>query len=401
MTPHPLHHTSLAQALRRLVLEQDFGALSPAFPSIDLAVAAFPAQGGPVCANVLFSRDRPDGVIATPAPGAGAIADIAYLADVTDAAGVSIAWNPATDWNTLDWRLLQAGPAPATRMVAPYPASLVKLMFAVGLALAVDTGACGWDSERAYEGRTRRLADWCEDMLTLSCNDAASAVVAALHACGMLDARGGALQRALHGWGLTTLRVEDTRADGGWRNADGCGVGHLQMTAWDSVRLLWLLDDAAPPAPWLAQDAPARPSPGSRAVLRAMLADQGLHTVLSSTALAGPPAWRAGIPARMASRWLTADGGAAVAPHDFPPGAQAASAAAEVAFAHKTGTTENYLADAGIVRGIAPARRHYLIALTSSLGQRHAPHRLCASTWKVPALGRAIDDTMQTWLEAN
>ena len=57
-----------------------------------------------------------------------------------------------------------------------------------------------------------------------------------------------------------------------------------------------------------------------------------------------------------------------------------------------TGSTDNYAADAGIVRGIAPRRRHYIVALTSHLGTRYA-------YWRLPALGAAIDATMAAWLE--
>jgi hypothetical protein len=65
-----------------------------------------------------------------------------------------------------------------------------------------------------------------------------------------------------------------------------------------------------------------------------------------------------------------------------------------VTFAHKTGNTDNYSADAGIVQGIAPARRHYLVALTSSLGRRYAPPGGVAP-WRLVALGKAVDDVMR------
>jgi hypothetical protein len=58
-----------------------------------------------------------------------------------------------------------------------------------------------------------------------------------------------ALHRLFERLRLRTLRLADTTPRGGWRNADGAGVGHLQMTAWDSLRLLWWLDPEAPPLP--------------------------------------------------------------------------------------------------------------------------------------------------------
>jgi beta-lactamase class A len=58
------------------------------------------------------------------------------------------------------------------------------------------------------------------------------------------------------------------------------------------------------------------------------------------------------------------------------------------AFAHKTGSTDNYAADAGVVKS---GGRHYAVAVLTSLGRRFAPHEGCATTWRLPALGAAID----------
>ena len=118
--------------------------------------------------------------------------------------------------------------------------------------------------------------------------------------------------------------------------------------------------------------------------------------MLSSTAVAGVPGWRPGIPARVSERWITPEGGVAAFELKRPSDIRAAQSAAEVQFDHKTGTTENFLSDAGIVVGITPQRRHYIIALLSNLGTRYAPTENTATTWKVPQLGAAID----AWLEA-
>jgi hypothetical protein len=169
------------------------------------------------------------------------------------------------------------------------------------------------------------------------------------------------------------------------------------MTAWDTARLLWLLDPAAPPARW--DRASSIVSAPVRAHMLAWLQGQGLHEILSTTLLAGVPGWRAGIPARVPARWIDAQGGASVAGAKYPPGVAAASDAAEVSFAHKTGTTENYASDAGIVRGIAPHRRHYIVALLTNLGSRYKACEECATTWKIAALGAAIDAQMRRGLE--
>jgi Beta-lactamase enzyme family len=359
-------HGELAQALLQAIRAQHFEATPDAmcggapiahFPSLDLAVIAFPHDAPPVWANVLFSRERPLGLVADIAADAGPVRNLRYLADRTDAAGVSDAWLPDADWSKLHFEPLAGNGA--HRFVAPYPASLAKLMVAVGVALQVDAAACEWTTPVAYAGRTRSIAAWAVDMLAISCNDSTSALVALLHTqraiVRELDGQGGrethnALHEAFAAQGLATLRLADTKADGGWRNADAAGVGHLQMTAWDSARLLWLLDAQAPRAPWPPIDAPKLLGDESRAYLRAWLDAQALDGVLSGA--------------------LRAD----------------------IRFAHKTGSTENYAADAGIVYGIAPSRRHYIVALTSNLGTRYAPGQL-------PALGAAIDATMAAWLE--
>ena len=409
-----MNEGDLATALLQAVRAQNFEATADSmrggaplthFPSLDLALIAFPRNAPPVWANVLFSREHPQGVVAYIAPAAGVVQNIVYVADRTDAQLRSEAWLPDADWSRMRFEPL-AGSG-AHRFISPYPASLIKLMVAVAVARQVDAAACAWDTPVPYAGRSRPLADWAEDMTVFSCNDSTSALVALLHAQGAIVRAGdhevhNALHQAFAVQGLATLRLADTRADGGWGNAAGAGVGHLQMTAWDTVRLLWLLDASAPPAPWLAVGTPPLVSAESRARIRAWLDDQALHEILSSTALAGVPGWVQGLPAAMPARWIGADGSLfAGTEYAFPADVRPTSQRAEVHFAHKTGTTENYTADAGIVRGIAPRQRHYIVALITNLGTRYAPCEPCATTWRLPALGAAIDAAIAPWLEAH
>ncbi len=347
----------LAQALRAAVLAQRFEATPDGLqggaplgwhPSIDLAVAVFPRGGAPVCANVLFSREHPGGLVASFDAG-GAVDNIGFCADVRDAAGDSLAWLPGADWSRIDFPAwFGRGP----RFVAPYPASLLKLMVAVGVARLVDAGRSDWALPWAHGGQTRPVADWLFDMISVSSNEATSALVAHLHARGAIRREGGAeVHNELHdlfeAQGLPGLRLANTTADGGWGNAAGSGVGQIQMTAWDALRLVWRLDADAPPRPALV-------SAASRAVIRRALDAQKLGGLLSSETLRGLPGWVAGIPAR---------------------------------FAHKTGNTQNYGSDAGVVHD---GDLHYLIAVTTSLGQRYAAHPEAATTWKLPALGAAV-----------
>ncbi len=347
----------LSAALHAAVMAQDFantpdhwqgGQPLGLHPAIDLAVVVF-GHGAPRCANVLFSPEHPKGLQATLPDDFSALRSLRFDGDVQDAQGSSAAWLPGADWCTLRFTPLhRQHDSAALRFVAPYPASLLKLMVAVGLGMACDLGLCAWP-------------DAVEPMITTSSNEATDECVALLHQTGWLSATHNALNAGLSVHGLPTLQLNDTTAAGGWRNADGAGVGHIHMTAWDTVRLLWLLDADAPPAPWLPAAMPPLLQPATRDRLRALLAAQQLNEVLSSGGLRGQPGWVAGLP-------------------DSP------------AFAHKTGTTDNYAADAGIVH---TADVHYIVAVFTSLGRRFAATPACATTWRLPALGAAVQAATQ------
>jgi hypothetical protein len=399
-------HDQLVRLLQNAVRAQRFeltpdalrgGAPIAHFPSIDLALVAFPRQSPPVWANVLFSREHPQGVVADIGSDGGAVRNIRFDADVRDDQQRSIAWLPDADWQRLRFPPLW-GDGPR-RFVAPYPASLAKLMVAIGVARLVDQQGASWADALDHAGTAHSIAQHGEDMITVSGNNSTSALVALLHRHGMLGPAHDLLHDAFAMYGLPTLRFANTRPDGGWGNAAGAGVGQLQMTAWDTARLLWLLDADAPPAPWLAAGMPPLVSRDGQRQLRQWLEAQALHEVLSSTALAGEPGWVAGLPAQLPPRWIDDEGAVVAGGYRFAPDVRAASAAATLRFAHKTGTTENYVSDAGIVRGVGPTRRgHYLIALTSNLGTRYAPTANCATTWRIPALARTIDAALSSWL---
>ena len=328
------------------------GAAIGEFPSLDLAMVGFARTGAPVWANVLFSRDRSQGFVALPGPLGERPNNVRYLADITDVRGVSIAWQPHADWSRLHFPLL-AGQAGAQRFVAPYPASLLKVMVAVGVGLALDAGLC----ELEEVDVTARA------MIVRSDNEATSVLVRRLHEWGLIGrgADGHESRNALHelfeSRGLHTLRLARTTAQGGWGNAAGSGVGHIQMTAWDTLRMLWLLDPDAPPAPW----------PGAAPLVSAASRDHILRWL-------GEPS-----PNRILFRDEAASG---------------------LHFFHKTGTTENYGSDAGIVRGLPPARRHYIVAMLSNLGSRYGPAEAEFDvTPRLSGLGLAVDAIMRGWLE--
>ncbi len=400
-------HEQLALLLLDVVRVQHFertadkhlgGAPLRHMPSIDLAVVAFPDGRAPIWANVLFSREFPRGLIADIGSDAGAVRNVRFDADLRDEQQRSIAWLPDADWQRMRFPpLWGAGPH---RFVAPYPASLAKLMLAVGVARLVDQGHCRWDDRIEHDGAGRRVTELCADMISVSGNNAATALVALLHRHGVLGPAHDTLEDTFVVYGLPTLAFANTRPDGGWGNAAGAGVGQLRMTAWDTARLLWLLDADAPAAPWLAPGTPPLLSTESTSRLRQWLEDQALHEILSSTALSGEPGWVAGLPAQLPARWIDELGAVNAGGYSFAPDVRAAARAATLRFAHKTGNSENYAADAGIVRGLPPTRScHYIVAFFSNLGTRYAPGGNCATPWRVPALGRMLDAELARGIE--
>lgn len=301
--------------------------------------------------------------------------------------------------------------APARRIgvdfMAPYPASLFKLLvaFHVERRVAVGALAAGTLLEAPLEppspGSTAErlpLSAWVERMITVSDNQATRVVLRHLHARGEVDPLNGDLAAL----GLDTLRIDGTSAADGGRWAPG----EIHAGAMDVARLLWLVA-GGPGVLWRTpQGEPvtrqALPEPARRR-LQALLADQAIHEALSagSRCGAGPP----GIPALVPERHLDPERGVEVAGglaygRDVRP----CNAVAEVRFLHKTGLTWNYASDAGIVEPLPgqPFRR-YVVALVTSAGTRFvdpdhaaAPRHPCVSEQVCVAralatLGAAID----------
>jgi hypothetical protein len=409
----PLNNQTLADALIKLVRDQHLEQIPDSmldgqplrhFPSLDLAVVAFPRNAPPVWANVLFSRDFPEGHIAETGDEAGPVRNVRYLKDQLNAHLESFVWFPDCDWTKLQWGELY-GEA-VRSFVVPYPASLLKVMVLVGVARLVDAGRFTWDQHWTYLEETKSIAAWADSMIVASNNDATSALVSVLHAGGLIVSTEAGEKNLLHAlfesYGLHTLKLANTRADGGWRSANGAGVGSHHMTAWDCVRLLWLLADEDARAPWLPENFPPILSPDSRRRFWSLLGDQGLHEILSTTALVGIPGWQAGIPAHLPQRWIKNDGSVQVEHIAFPADVREQNALADASFAHKTGNTDNYASDGGLVEGdggVDGNGRRYLIAMYSSIGRRYRPDVRCATDWRIPALGAAIDRWLAEHLE--
>jgi hypothetical protein len=286
--------------------------------------------------------------------------------------------------------------------MAPYPASLFKLLIAFHLERRSAQGAIALSAPVA-EGPApgaewRTVDEWMEAMITESDNRATKALLRFLHVRGEMEP----LNAELAGLGLSTLRIDGTLPADGSRWAPG----EIHATAMDVARLIWLVA-GGPGVLWRTPSGRAvvrETMPESaRARLKRVLAYQGRHEILSTGSACGAVA--AGIPAAVPVHFLDVEtGGEVVGETDYGRDVRPCNAAAEVRFLHKTGLTWNYAADAGLVEPIPgkPFRR-YVVAMTSSAGTRWVdPERaaaprhpceeasICASQ-RLARLGAAID----------
>jgi beta-lactamase class A len=390
-------------------------------PNVDLAVIQLDAAGRAVaCANVLLSRDYPQGVVVPVTLDDGA-ANVRFLRwDIDRWNGGAFAPGTNQPHTPKGWTNLPAlteadaiipGRTNAPlQFMAPYPASLFKLMVAFQVFRAVDAGEITLTNAVTYRNgdakpETRHLLAWLDPMITVSDNHATKALIQWLHQQRRIET----LNREFRELGLGTLQLNGTRAEDGY----GWGPGRFHMTAFDTARLLWLIEGSGGEL-WRRPD--GKPvtaqflSAESRACLNQLLHDQALHEALSTTCLFGAPEVRPGIPAIIADRWINPTNGHVIAHDiDFGRDVRPALAQAEVTFAHKTGLTYNYASDAGIVTSLPgkPFRR-YIIAFLANTGYRYTDEAFAnrargpyadkvspiAYTQRIPALGKAVDNAL-------
>jgi len=390
-------------------------------PNVNVAVIQLDADGRMVDrAYVLLSRDYPDGLV-VPLDGNLGANQVRFLRwDIDRWNGGTFSSDDGHQLTIKGWTnnppltdaddLVPGRTNAPVQFMAPYPASLFKLMVAFHVARMVDAGKISLDTDYAYAiagapPETRKIRDWTEPMITVSDNHATSALLKMLHDRNEIEP----LNREFRELNLGTLQINGTDP----KDGHGWSPGQIHMTAFDVARLLWLIA-GGPGALWRGAD--GQPvtakflSDESRAYLKKNLLEQGFNEALSTANLPGAPNVRAGIPARVAPRWINPTNG-----HVFLEGAdygvdiRPANERAEVSFAHKTGLTFNYAADAGIVTAL-PGKpfRHYVIAFIANLGNRYAdevfaarktfpvndPVSPIAYTQRIPALGRALDEAV-------
>lgn len=429
-----------------------------ALPNVDLAVIELDADGHATrVANVLLSRDHPDGVV-VPIDRAGGPAGSYGVSSVRWRRWDIDRYNGGTFSQTTGEQLTVRGwadnpPLSAAddivagresaplEFMAPYPASLFKVVVAFRIMRLVDSGRLSLKTRYTYDptpsalranaalgeeersdglahgakrlpatrtprdAETRTIRDWMDPMITVSDNHSTRALLKLLHDRNDFPA----MHAELRDLGLGTLQVNGTNATtgGNWQ------PGQIHMTSMDTARLLWLIDGGTGTL-WTRPDGTpvlaSVLSDSSRAFLKSLLNDQAFHEALSTGSLCGAPNVEPGIPALVPSRWINRDGTETGGGYPYGYDVRPCNAAAEVTFGHKTGLTFNYGSNAGIVRSL-PGKpgRHYIISFNSSLGYRYtdpvfasrssypcydATGAICY-TQRIPAMASQIDGALR------
>ena len=432
----------------------------PFMPNVDVAIIELDGNGRAIAtANVLLSRDYPDGVVA-PVDRAGGPAGSHGVSAVRWRRWDIDRYNGGTFDQTYGTQLTQKGwtdnpplssaddivsgrESAPLQFMAPYPASLFKLVVAYRIMRLVDAGTLSLKqrytyyptsapvagtaakgreemSDRPPHGRaartsprpspqdseTRSIKDWMEPMITVSDNWSTRALLKLLHDRNDLPA----MHAELRSLGLGTLQVNGTFP---W-NGRNWQPGEIHMTSMDTARLLWLIEGGSGTL-WTRPDgSPVTASllsAGSRAYLKSLLDDQGFHEVLSTSNFCGAPNTRPGIPALVPSRWVNRDGTVTAGGYPYGHDVRPCQDEAEVVFGHKTGLTFNYGSDAGIVRSLpGEAGRRYVISFIASLGYRYVdpvfasatsypcyePVGAICYTQRIPAMAKQLDDYLKS-----
>ena len=287
----------------------------------------------------------------------------------------------------------------------PYPASIIKLTVGFGILQLVDKGVIKLSDTYAYKptkpsarcegATTRTIGEYFDRMITISDNGSACSLIKVMHEHGGVDW----LNREFKNLGLDMLQLKGTDpANGDWSP-------QVTMSSLDTAKLLMLINGVSGKA-WTAPN--GKPvtsgilSKSARKFFMKELGEQGWNNVLSTTNYCGYPYPTAGIPQRIAQRWIGADGTVTVDndPNDgkYSKPVQPCQKTAQVTFAHKTGLTAFAAGDAGIVHSLpGKAKRNYIIVAFSNLGWRYIDTNYqnvqpsVNRTEKFAELGRAID----------
>jgi hypothetical protein len=388
-------------------------------PNVNVAVLQLDGQGNLVDrACVILSRDYPAGLI-VPLDKNLDTTNIRFLRWDIDRSNGGKFSSDGNRISTKGWtnnpplteadELVPGQTNAPYQFMAPYPASLFKSMVAFHVMRMIDASKLSLDSEYNFQPigakpDSRKIRVWLDAMITVSDNLATQALLKMFHDQNEIES----LNREFRELNLPTLQINGTDP----KNGRGWDTAKITLTAWDIARMFWLIDGGAKNF-W--NDANGQPitekilSEDSRAFLKKILSEQGFNNGLTTANFPGTKNVPPGIPSRVADRWINPTNGHAIVDgDDFGVDIRAANAQAEVNFAHKTGWTFNYGADAGIVTSLPKKPfRHYIIAFVANLGQRYTDEIFAERktfpdsdgvpifyTQKIPALGKAVDDAL-------
>ncbi len=344
-------------------------------PNVDIAVIKLDDTGAPVAsANVLFSRDFPDGKVVD--------LDENFAPSGVDWRKWSLErWDESWDAPWPKGSRLVPGTSGDDFMV-PYPASTFKMLVAFHTLRLIERGRIAPNREYDYQqrngktclGKTKEFSlsttTLLDRMITFSSNNATCALLQQLHRLDQIKP----MNDSFANLGLPTLQVQGTDAGAGgtWNPGD------ISMTAIDTARLLLLINGVDGVA-WQTESgrnvrADNVLAPRYQKWMRDLLGDQGFHEVLSTTNWCGADYPVQGMPARVPERWIDpSDGTVTVGPIPYGYDVRPCNQGAEVRFLHKTGLTENYGSDAGIVKPLDGADgSQYIVAVFSNLGYRYS-----------------------------
>ncbi len=383
--------TPLEEDVLAAVAEADFsstydfdaGAVSAHTPNVDVAVIELDADGNiRDRANILVSRDYPDGVVA-PIDRHLSSSSVRWLRweqGRFDGSG----YGSGSD-------IVPGREDAPLRYMASYPASLLKSMAAFGLVFLSDHGVIDVNSNYTYNGVTKSITTWTEEMIQYSNNTSSQAMIKMLHEVQYEGVSGiRYLNDELQRLGMKSLQLEGTSAStgGGWSN------GGVNMTSFDTAKLDLLLDGGNGGVLWT--------NPDGSEVTADVLSDEGRDWLLDiwsgtayhwmldtgnfcnwTTPYTGDRQYPAmGIPAVVPESTLNPDGtskiqwaGSPFATIDIRP----CNDQAEVTFFNKYGLTYNAGSDAGIVKNLPDKPfRHYIVSVMTNIGYRYGDIEMAA-----------------------
>ena len=387
-------------------------------PNVDVAVIELDDNGqARAAADVLLSRDYPKGRI-VPINSNWGTTSVRFIKWQQQRFDGPRGWVTRPSLTSADDIVPGRRRAP-TRFMAPYPASLFKIMVAYEVMRQVDRGRMRLADTLRYTGApssglcgpgTQTVRAWMDDMITWSSNSATCALLVRLQQLGAVNG----LNADLKNLGLGTMQVNGTRRSDGANWQDG----RLNMTALDTARLFWLIDGGQGTLWQRPNGQPVTAgelSPSSRTFLTGLLGDDAFADTLSTTVWCGSRRFgrtypAPGIPQLAPARWVDPRGHVVVPEDngDFGFDVRPCNATAQVTFQHKIGLVDISASDAGIVRSLpGKPRRHYVIAMLSNLGYRFADPDWSRSsrnpcftslglcrTEKFAQLGRLIDTAL-------